>query len=498
MLIVSIFVLLFFNINLSYVVIPFDILVEKYDTSEKNESLYNTTKLLKEWFSFDLFSKLKIGTPNQEISMYINHDSSCFEFNQFKSEFTDFNKLSYFFSDNEQPINIFLYNMTSSESFKDISEEYSGSFNSYRYIMGNDELFIYNNFNTDNNVIKTNNLNFQISKTNEPGIDCRKENCGGYLGLEMFNQDRNCPNFINQLKKAELINKKIFSIHYFSQKSGSLIFGAYPHEYQQDKYKEEALFSCYTKPGDNNKISNFIIYPDEIKSINDENNQEALISNKDRLVFEFYYGFFVGSSSYQKYIANYYFNDLIDKNICFNDNRTSLGGGLFYDVYSCQGDKINDIKNKFPSLKFYIKETNTSFIFEFDDLFLKIGNKYYFLVIFEKYPGDYWIIGYPFFKKYELVFDGDSKTISYYNMDLINEIKYKEKSKLYKIMIIVVLCVIIFCGLLVIGFYFGKEKYMQRKKRANELNDDDYDYVSGEKEHEGDEEKNNPKIINEE
>ena len=90
--IIFLFILILFNINLSYIIIPFDILVEKYN-EERNNSLYNTTRLLREWFSFDLFSKFKMGKPNQEVSIYINHESSCFEFNKFKFEYIDLNKL---------------------------------------------------------------------------------------------------------------------------------------------------------------------------------------------------------------------------------------------------------------------------------------------------------------------------------------------------------------------------------------------------------------------
>ena len=146
---------------------------------------------------------------------------------------------------------------------------------------------------------------------------------------------------------------------------------------------------------------------------------------------------------------------------------------MYFDVYSCNEESLNDIK-KFPELKFYIKNTNTSFIFNYDDLFKKIGNKYYFMVIFEKYKNSYWQIGYPFFKKYDIVFDDDSKTIGYYNSNIeIND--NKGGNQTVKIVLIVLLTIIVFCGLLAIGYYIGKEKYIQRKKRANELNDD-YDY----------------------
>ena len=90
-----------------------------------------------------------------------------------------------------------------------------------------------------------------------------------------------------------------------------------------------------------------------------------------------------------------------------------------------------------------------------------MGNRYYFMIIFEKYAGSYWIIGYPFFKKYEIVFDGDSKTVSYYNT---NNIVDNKGGKTLKIIIIVILSFILSCGILGIGFYFGKEKYIKEKK----------------------------------
>ena len=56
--------------------------------------------------------------------------------------------------------------------------------------------------------------------------------------------------------------------------------------------------------------------------------------------------------------------------------------------------------------------------------------------------------------------------------------KDKDKNKILKIVFIVFLGVIVFGGLVGIGFYYGKITYMQRKKRANELKDGDFDYTS--------------------
>ena len=153
---------------------------------------------------------------------------------------------------------------------------------------------------------------------------------------------------------------------------------------------------------------------------------------------------------------------------------------MFFDIYSCNGDEeaLNNIK-KFPELKFHETKTNTYFIFNYNDLFQKIEERYYFMVIFQRPSNLYWRIGFPFFKKYDIVFNDDSKMISYYNENIIDDNENKNNNT-GKIILIVFLSLIVFFGLIGIGYFLGKEKYMQRKKRANELNED-YNYDSQEK-----------------
>ena len=461
------------NISLSYVVLPFEIYVKKY--SEKIEDPnYNITRLLNEWFSFRLFSKIQIGNPIQEVSVFINPQKSCFEFNRFSSSDLDLDKLYHFFSDEENPINITLFNLNNSHSFRNVTNSYSGTYDWRNYLLGNDELYFYNNFKDINSkkTIKSNGLYFLVNINNYWGSDCRQANCGLHIGMTIFFKDINCPNFNKELKNANLTNKYIFSVHYNSNKSGSIILGAYPHEYLKNTYKEEQLSTFYTMPSDDSKeIYNFNMQAD-IKSSEGSDEKEVIISNNTKVIFEFYYGFFIGTSLYQEYIEEYFFNDLIKKDICFKANRTTYGSVMYFDLYSCKEENLNEIKN-FPELKFYLKNPKTSFTFNFDDLFIKIGNKYYFMVIFEKYARSYFEVGYPFFKKYDIVSNEDSKTISYYDPNI--KIK-KEKDNTVKIIEITILSIILICLILGVGFYFGKLKYMQRKKRANEMKDDEYEY----------------------
>ena len=88
-------------------------------------------------------------------------------------------------------------------------------------------------------------------------------------------------------------------------------------------------------------------------------------------------------------------------------------------------------------------------------------------------------MGFPFLKKYQFIFDEDKKLIGYYNSpenydnSKIIENENNEKYRLY-ILIIVLLLIVLF--LLVVTFFLVKKLMNKnRRKRANEL-DDEYEY----------------------
>ena len=118
-------------------------------------------------------------------------------------------------------------------------------------------------------------------------------------------------------------------------------------------------------------------------------------------------------------------------------------------------------------LNFYVKDINFTFSLTEEDLFYELDGKKYFLVLFQNLESDYyqWILGKPFLKKYQMVFDIDKKTIGTY--------KAKKSSGLGYWWIAIVGFVVVI-GLLayIISFVLKKP----RKKRATEL-DDDFDYT---------------------
>ena len=166
----------------------------------------------------------------------------------------------------------------------------------------------------------------------------------------------------------------------------------------------------------------------------------------------------------------------------------------FSFVFTCDKNKFMNEKNnykkrKFMPLLFDSARYNYTFNLSDNDLFMEINNKYYFLVAFpENIDESFYIhcfLGLPFYQKYRLVFNFDSKTIGFYNNYLDDEDidnngnnennENKSNGKNYiRIIVEMIICIL----LIVVAFFVGKMINEKRKKRANELNDENYEYIS--------------------
>ena len=161
------------------------------------------------------------------------------------------------------------------------------------------------------------------------------------------------------------------------------------------------------------------------------------------------------------------------------------GRGMPYYIYVCD----NEIKSKFnlfPDLIFYLQNSNYNFTFGYEDLFMLKNNKYYFNVIFVGGLNN-WRFGLPFFLKYQLVFNQDTKQIGFYT----NFTKKEEKNYIYNNIWFWIGISAVVIGI-IIATVFMTKKYFEnknRRKRANEL-DDGYDYDGNKEKEKIDGEKN--------
>ena len=216
----------------------------------------------------------------------------------------------------------------------------------------------------------------------------------------------------------------------------------------------------------NNNIS-----PDNlIKCINPESMDTSLSFN---------IGMIQSPTEYLNLIKNNFFKKYLNQNICKEITFS------YYYTYVCDKNKldIEQFYKTFPTL--YFKNIDINYIFELDskDLFKEENNKLYFMIYSSNSVELKWTFGEIFLKKYYFTFNRNKKLIGYYsNMIKEGEIDKKNNNE-NKTPSIGIIILIIGILLLIINIIIGiclwqKKCGNNRRKRANELKDDNYDYLA--------------------
>jgi len=192
-------------------------------------------------------------------------------------------------------------------------------------------------------------------------------------------------------------------------------------------------------------------------------------------------------------IRKRFFEEYFEKNICTIEGINNT----IYGYIECDNDGLFKLSS-FPDICFEHKKFETTFNFTYKDLFVydKNRNKYIFLMLSDKFLSG-WIFGSIFLKKYQLIFNQDSKTIGYYksmnyvyddknniknnnndNTDNNNNTDNNENNdRIIKFIILTILLVISSVLLILIGMYI-QNKYCNKKKKikANELTEESFSY----------------------
>ena len=345
---------------------------------------------------------------------------------------------------------------------------------SYQFKNGlsQDSFYFYNDIQSSK-IEKFNDISFIYKEENEKKIFC------GEIGFDLISKiNSEKDNFLYNLKRNNYINNYYISFNFNEKKAfddydnlkGKIIIGELPHEYNKDKYNEEFFHQDSVSIGEINNY-NFVfdkIYvglKDKEKRILDLDKEKSIL----KVYLEISYGLISGPDLYQNYIEENFFNKTEISNIC--KKTKDFGNFLDYNIFICD----NEIKSKFdlfPDLIFFNQNFNYNFTFNYEDLFMLKNNKYYFKVIFVGGLNN-WRFGLPFFLKYQLVFNHDSKLIGFYSENIK---KNEEKSILKSIWFWIVIFVVI-CGIIIVTAFVSKKLFgnNNRRKKANEL-DDGYDY----------------------
>ena len=379
------------------------------------------------------------------------------------------------YNDNYLLNNIFelnYYNSSLSQSYKFITTcpEHLAEFFLDRNYCANDTIYLsYKKNLTDKEIKKQ--IPFYITFKGFEKNDHRP----GIIGLDINNSD-----FILKLKQYSQINNYIWTIKYNNniEEKGELIIGDFPHIYDKNNYNEDNLRNAKVIKL---KYFSWRINIDDvyITTINKNKKEFYYLQINEIAIFSIEEFFIVGTNEYFKIIEDKLLKKYIDEKICKKQRHNKPGQYNLFFYFICyikNKNKREELFNNFPSLTFYQKEMNYNFTLDSKDLFTIIpdGNRVLFNIEFS-YGSDEWILGKPFFKKYQLIFNPDSKLISYYVNENIDKNMNLKKEDNNKIIVILFLIIVAF----IIGIIFGRiicSKY-NRKIRANEL-EDNYSYIS--------------------
>ena len=288
--------------------------------------------------------------------------------------------------------------------------------------------------------------------------------------------------FFEKVKKKGLISSYDWSIFFDSkdykkEETAFLLMGCTPNETNSDLgyYKKGYFFENFKNETD-------LIYPDsEIIinkiSISNGTNKSDIIYNEENVKVEidFNNGGILSTNKYLTYFEEI-FKDYIEKKLCFKENIFISTTCAFFFCKKEIGDDIKKIKEKFPALHFQSVNLYNDFIIEPDDLFIEEDEYIFCLLYFGSYSNK-WKLGKPLLKKYQFSFNHDRKKIYFYRNPL--EAEKKDSGIPLYVLILSVVGAAIFVALIAfLLFKFYIYNKCIRKKRANELTDDDYEYTA--------------------
>lgn len=348
--------------------------------------------------------------------------------------------------------------------------------------------------------IELNNYTFLYQTENDDVKSLNKNEKGkacASLGLKIMCSSNNfyCRPFLDVLRDNKLINSKNFFINYYKEEingyDAEIIIGEYPHDLYPSKYNLNKYYRSRADISDIYNIPDWVInFQNYFYNNNGTKINFYLTRIKEYMQVNFTFDIenIIGINEYLYQIKIHYFNNHLDE--C----QINLIQGR-YTIITCD---INFKENDFPSLYFENIEANYTLELTYRDLFRIRGNKKYFLIIFDKYNIVPWRFGKLFMQKYLFNFEADNKMIGFYIPEEKSEEDRKniddEENK--NINWILWVCIIIITGIVcfLIGTFFFTKK---RKKRANEMDDDNYDYFQESKEEKNKtREKNDNLIIN--
>lgn len=506
------FSLFIIAINVSYssiITIPFKIIQHKNNYSKEEKAIEDLS------FYVKLISVIEIGRPPQKIEAIF-----------------DLRLSNYYISNYCYDCSFCYLHNKSTSFFKAHTDQIPMGFGKDFYAY--ETFYFLDEINNQKKSVEE--MLIYLSESNE------QKNCLT-IGLKFpdnFNNKFQEP-FLHQLKHQKIINKYCWTMIFNDNNElkddydGKFIFGDIINDYYSHNkdYSLDKIVSTYTgnkkkKAINQDTALDWGIPFDAINYVLPEKKENNIVNLDNNYISEFDFNLnaIYGTYEYSRNIQRDYFAFYFFKNIC---QLTHMRGSSYKYIYCHSGNFTKNDLEKFPQLNFINKDLRYKFTFDYKDLFYLSPDKNYYifniLMInvfnFDEIDGDVidgekWILGLPFWKKYQFMFDSDNKLIYFFNKNgiFLDEVQYNkndnnnynkniktvknkditnknriididkkvenyyviEIKKVILIIFLIIVFLFIFCFLILIirKLLFKKGFILVRAKKVNELNEDQY------------------------
>jgi hypothetical protein len=223
---------------------------------------------------------------------------------------------------------------------------------------------------------------------------------------------------------------------------------------------------------------------------------EYLYTNNTRVEYIIDLNYIISDEQYYIELKKVYFQKFFDNNTCHEEKSYKEGEGYTYMII-CD-ISFKNYQNSFPGVYFYSEQLFFAFNLYPEDVFYEYNNKIYFLIIHKDSITNFWRLGKIFLKKCPFMFDYDKKIISYVHLNRTwqpkkNEKKKQEKNennennekggsgenetKNFGNIKDIILIILLIIGIL-FGIFLGKRIWNKKQKlKANELEEENYQYI---------------------
>ena len=472
-----IYILSFVNFSYEYLVIPF-----KNKNTRQPQSFNFKSITGEEFLEFNknkLISSISFGTPFKTLELYLTMDYRLF-----------FIGKGYCLKDSKSSYDP---NKSSSYSFNE-KKFYSNPFNDLRNMtLGKDKCTLYDDYNLKSNIGLNNFLLYYGNIANYSENIFDKDKICGIMGFKMHYEN----SYYGQFKGLEYVlkinnitNSSFWSIEFFDEtekknygdNDGYIILGAGDYKYLKNikNITEDNIQFSY-----NSYTVGTLEWNTAFQKIfyyNSKNDTIKMDNSFLNVGFNFDNKYYFCTKDYFESIKINFFNDYISKGICSIHQLNEFY--LKYKYITCNKKFFLEEKNKFPVLYLLSYSFNYTFQLTSNDLFIEVNDDFLFLMFYDPWNPKLFLFGEKFMKKYNFIFRIDQKSIGF--IPQINKEEKSDKEKKQEIIdnknkfqiIWIIILSVLLVGI-ILGILVGKKIWdNKRKKRANELVDEDYEYES--------------------